>query len=109
EQRSFIETVRSSGELLLGVLNDILDFSKIEAGRFDLELIPFDLRREVDTVIDLLAPQAEKKGLEFLYAVRPIGSTWLRGDAMRLRQVLMNVAGNAVKFTERGEIALRAD
>jgi len=109
EQRSFMETVRSSGELLLSVLNDILDFSKIEAGRFDLEVLPFDLRREVDTVIDLLAPQAEKKGIEFLYAVRPNGPIWLRGDAMRLRQVLMNIAGNAVKFTERGEISLRAD
>jgi len=108
EQRSFVEVVRSSGELLLGVLNDILDYSKIESGRFDLEDVPFDLRREVDTVVDLLAPQAEKKSLEFLYSLRPPGSCWLRGDAMRLRQVLMNIAGNALKFTEHGEVVLRA-
>jgi signal transduction histidine kinase/DNA-binding response OmpR family regulator len=109
EQHSFVETVRSSGELLLKVLNDILDYSKIESGRFDLEAIPFELRGEIDAVVDLIAPQAEKKGLEFLYALRPQGLIWLRGDPMRLRQVLVNIAGNAAKFTERGEVSLRAE
>ena len=109
EQREYAETVRSPGGSLLAILNDILDFSKIEAGSLDLEIIDFDLRREVEEVAALLAVRAHEKGLELASLVEPGTPTAVRGDPFRLRQVLTNVLGNAIKFTEEGEVTLRAE
>ncbi len=107
-QRRYAETIRNSGESLLAIINDILDFSKIEAGRLDLETLDFDLRALLDDFAAMLALRAYDKGLEFICAAAPDVPTYLRGDPGRLRQVLTNLAGNAVKFTEKGEIAVRA-
>ena len=109
DQREYAETVRSSGQSLLAILNDILDFSKIEAGSLGLETINFDLRREVEEVAALLAGQAHDKGLELVSYVEPGTPTAVRGDPFRLRQVLTNILGNAIKFTEKGEVTLRAE
>jgi two-component system, sensor histidine kinase and response regulator len=109
EQREYLETVRVSGEALLVVINDILDFSKIEAGKIDFEEIEFDLRELVESVGDLLAPQAQEKGIEFVCAANPQGPAILRGDPTRLRQVLLNLTGNAIKFTESGEVSVHAE
>ncbi len=107
EQREFAETVRVSGEALLGIMNDILDFSKIEAGKLDMEVIDFDLRVTVAEVMDLLSVRIAEKGLEALVLVHPDVPSLLQGDPGRLRQILLNLLGNAVKFTERGEVSLR--
>ena len=107
EQREYAETVRSSGRALLAILNDILDFSKIEAGRLNLEDIDFDLRGEVEDLCALLAGRAHAKGLELATLVEPGTPTAVRGDPFRLRQVLTNLIGNAIKFTEEGEVVLR--
>jgi two-component system sensor histidine kinase/response regulator len=104
EQREFARTVRISGESLLIVINDILDFSKIEAGKLDLEIIDFDLREVIDNTMDLLAAQAHSKGLELAAFIRPEVPLQLRGDPGRLRQVVNNLVGNAVKFTAKGEV-----
>jgi signal transduction histidine kinase/DNA-binding response OmpR family regulator len=109
EQREYAETVRYSGQSLLAILNDILDFSKIEAGSLDLESIDFDLRKEVEEVAALLAGRAQAKGLELASFVEPGTPTAVRGDPFRLRQVLTNILGNAIKFTEVGEVTLRAE
>ena len=109
DQREYAETVRSSGQSLLAILNDILDFSKIEAGSLGLETINFDLRREVEEVAALLAGQAHEKGLELASYVEPGTPTAVQGDPFRLRQVLTNILGNAIKFTEKGEVILRAE
>jgi signal transduction histidine kinase/CheY-like chemotaxis protein/HPt (histidine-containing phosphotransfer) domain-containing protein len=109
EQHEYAETVRSSGQSLLAILNDILDFSKIEAGSLDLETIGFDLRKEVEEVATLLAGRAHEKGLELASLVEPGTPTAVRGDPFRLRQVLTNILGNAIKFTEEGEVTLRAE
>ena len=106
EQSDFANTIRISGESLLIVLNDILDFSKIEAGKLDLEIINFDLREAVDSIMDLLAAQAHSKGLELLAFIKPGVPTHLCGDPGRLRQVINNLVGNAIKFTSQGEVAL---
>ena len=108
EQRRFAEALRSSGESLLALLNDILDFSKIEAGKLDLETIDFGLHALLDDVGAMLSLRASEKGLEFICAAAPDVPDHLRGDPGRLRQVLVNLAGNAVKFTEKGEISIRA-
>jgi len=108
DQRRYAETVHSSGESLLTILNDILDFSKIEAGRLELETLDFDLRVLLDDFASLLALRAQDKGLEFICAAAPDVPAHLSGDPGRLRQVLLNLAGNAVKFTHQGEIAVRA-
>jgi PAS domain S-box-containing protein len=108
EQRQYAETVRTSGQALLSLINDILDFSKIEAGKLELESLDFDLGTLLEEFADLLAPRFLGLELEFICAVAPEVPTWLRGDAGRLRQVLLNLAGNAVKFTQRGEVAVRA-
>ena len=107
EQREYAETVRSSGEHLLMVINDILDFSKIEAGKVKLEEIDFDLRATVEDVAGLLAERAHTKGLELVGLVEYGVPTDLVGDPFRLRQVLTNLLGNAIKFTENGEVVLR--
>ncbi len=108
EQRRYAETVRASGEALLGLLNDILDFSKIEAGKLELETIDFDVRALLDDFAALLARRAQDKGLEFICAAAPDVPANLSGDPGRLRQILLNLAGNAVKFTHSGEIVVRA-
>ena len=106
EQREFAEIVRSSGEHLLTVINDILDFSKIEAGKLTLEIIDFDLRTTVDEVVDLLAERASSKGLSLACLVHADVPEALRGDPGRIRQILLNLVGNAIKFTEQGEVVV---
>jgi signal transduction histidine kinase/CheY-like chemotaxis protein/HPt (histidine-containing phosphotransfer) domain-containing protein len=106
EQREYLVTARSSSDALLSVINDILDFSKIEAGRMDLDAIGFDLRECVDNTLRTLMLRAHQKGLELLCDVRPDVPDHVIGDPVRLRQVLLNLAGNAVKFTETGEVAI---
>ncbi len=106
EQREFANTVRLSGESLLIVINDILDFSKIEAGKLDLEIIEFDLRETIDNTMDLLAAQAHSKGLELAAFIRPEVPVQVMGDPGRLRQVINNLVGNAVKFTSEGEVVV---
>jgi PAS domain S-box-containing protein len=108
EQRRYAETVRTSGESLLAILNDILDFSKIEAGKMELETLDFDLRTLLNDFAVLLATRAHETGLEFICAAAPDVPGHLSGDAGRLRQILLNLAGNAVKFTHHGEVAVRA-
>lgn len=107
EQRSFAETARMSGENLLQVVNDILDFSKIEAGKVELEAIDFDLNELVEDALDLLTLKAHERGLELAAVVAPEVPTRVRGDPGRIRQVLVNLVGNAVKFTERGDVVVR--
>jgi signal transduction histidine kinase len=107
EQREFAETVRSSAEALLAIINDILDFSKIEAGKFDLETTDFDLATAVEDSVELLAKQAHQKGLELTCLVDDDLPAVVGGDPTRIRQVLVNLVGNAVKFTEHGEVAVR--
>ncbi|MFH0945197.1 MAG: ATP-binding protein, partial [Planctomycetota bacterium] len=108
EQRRYAETVQSSAESLLGLINDILDFSKVEAGKLDLETLDFDLQVLLDDFSGMMAFRAHEKGLEFTCTAAPEVPTSLQGDPGRLRQVLNNLAGNAVKFTHEGEIAVRA-
>jgi PAS domain S-box-containing protein len=108
EQRDFAETVRSSAEALLTVLDDILDFSKIEAGKLDVERIDHDLRTVVEESAALLAARAHEKGLEITCLVDTALPAVLRGDPGRLRQVLLNLLGNAVKFTSTGEVGVQA-
>ena len=107
EQREFTETVRNSSDALLAIINDILDFSKIESGKMDLEQHPFDLMLCMEAALDLVAMQANKKGLELTYSVSGDVPAHVVGDDTRLRQVLVNLLTNAVKFTERGEVNLR--
>src|SRR5258708_550822 len=106
EQQEYLEAVRMSGDSLLTVVNDVLDFSKIEAGRIDLEAIDFDLRDCLEATLKTLALRADEKGLELLCEVAPEVPEVVRGDSGRLRQVIINLAGNAIKFTDRGEVAL---
>ena len=103
-QRPFVETVRASGETLLSIINDILDFSKIEAGKLETEMLDYDLFQAVEDVVQLLAPRAHAKGLEMLCRVDDRLPAHLRGDPFRLRQVLTNLIGNALKFTDHGEV-----
>jgi PAS domain S-box-containing protein len=106
EQREYAEGIRSSGATLLALLNDILDFSKIEAGRLDLEFLAFDVRDCAAGAIKAIAPRAAEKGLELIFDFRPNAAAAVVGDAMRLRQVLLNLLGNAVKFTDTGQVVL---
>ncbi len=105
-QRDYTETIRDSASALLTVINDILDFSKIEAGKLDLEHIELDLRDTVEDVARLLAIQAHGKGLELTAHIDPAVPDLIKGDPARLRQILVNLGSNAVKFTEKGEVAL---
>jgi len=105
-QRRFAETVHHSGAALLEIINDILDFSKIEAGKLTLEAIDFNLRQTIEDIVDLLAERAHRKGLELVYAIHDDVPAMIVGDPVRLRQILMNLIGNAIKFTERGEVII---
>ncbi len=106
EQQEFTETIRGSSESLLTIINDILDFSKIEAGRMELEEQPFDLRSCVEDALDLLAPAASEKGLDLAYLIHEGTPETIVGDLTRLRQVLVNLLANGVKFTEAGEVVV---
>ena len=106
KQRHFAETVRRSGEALLHVINDILDFSKIEAGKLELDQIDFDLREMLEDIAQLLAEGAASKGLELLCRMAPETPLLINGDPNRIRQVITNLIGNAIKFTSQGEVAL---
>ncbi|MBI3651946.1 MAG: response regulator [Acidobacteria bacterium] len=108
EQREYADIVKLSSEALLRVINDVLDFSKIEAGKMLIEEIDFDIRATIEAVLDLLAERAQAKGLELASFVAGEVPTVLRGDAGRLRQVLLNLTANAIKFTEQGEVLVRA-
>ncbi len=107
EQRDYAEIVRASGESLLGIINDILDFSKIEAGKLDLETLDFDLASLLDDFAATLAARTHEKGLELLGGADPDVPVLLRGDPGRLRQILTNLTGNAIKFTHQGEVVVR--
>jgi PAS domain S-box-containing protein len=107
EQRRYAQVVRSSAESLLSLINDILDFSKIEAKRLELELLDFDLAATMEDAVELLAFRASEKGLELTCLVEPDVPCALRGDPGRLRQIVLNLAGNALKFTHKGEISIR--
>ena len=107
EQLEYAQTVRASGEALLGLIDDVLDFSKIEAGKMELEIIDFELRTCVEEVGDLLAQKAQEKGLELAVLFHCDVPTMVKGDPGRVRQVLINLAYNAIKFTEEGEVLIR--
>jgi signal transduction histidine kinase/DNA-binding response OmpR family regulator len=106
EQRDYAQIIRSSGDALLSVINDVLDFSKIEAGRMELEAQPFDLREGVEATLDLVAARAAEKGLDLAYLISDDTPEVVVGDVARLRQILLNLLTNAVKFTETGEVVL---
>ena len=108
EQQEYAEAVQQSGEILLSIINDILDTSKLDAGRLDLEITDFDLLEAVEGVAELLSPQAGKKSVDFVTFVAPDLPAAVRGDPARFRQILINLAGNAVKFTDEGSIAMTA-
>jgi two-component system sensor histidine kinase/response regulator len=107
EQREYAEAISQSAESLLTVINDILDFSKIEAGKIDIEVIDFDLRVVVEEAAKMVAPKADEKDLELAVMVDPQMTMRVRGDPGRIRQILINMLGNAVKFTDTGEVILR--
>ena len=106
QQRDFVETIRISGESLLIIINDILDFSKIESGKLDLEEQPFELRNCVESSLDIVAGKAAEKDLELVYRIAPRCPNTFLGDVTRLRQILVNLLSNALKFTEKGEIVV---
>ncbi len=108
EQHEYVHVFQSAGETLLSLINDILDISKLEAGQLELEKIDFDLREVMEKTCEILALRAHKKGLELACHLAPETPERLQGDPLRLRQVLVNLIGNAIKFTERGEVVLEA-
>lgn len=108
EQRQYTEIVQRSGESLLSLINDILDFSKIEARKLELETLDFDLRVTLEDTAEMLAVRAQEKGLDLVCLVEPTAPVYLRGDPGRLRQIVVNLGGNAVKFTEQGGVTIRA-
>src|SRR5258708_11546571 len=107
-QERYVKIARSSADLLLGQINDVLDLSKIEAGKLELEQIPFDLPLLMEDVAEMFVARAGEKGLELSCHVQPGLPALLTGDPERIRQVLINFVNNAIKFTDRGEVALRA-
>jgi signal transduction histidine kinase/DNA-binding response OmpR family regulator len=107
DQRDYARTARTCSESLLSLLNDVLDFSKMEAGKIELERIDFDLQTAIDETLDILVARAEEKALELISFVAPDVPRELRGDPGRLRQVLLNLTNNAIKFTQRGEVVIR--
>jgi two-component system sensor histidine kinase/response regulator len=109
DQREYLETVKSSADCLLTVINDILDFSKIEAGRLELESVPFNLADNINALLRTLSLRAQEKGLELIGHLEADVPPTLKGDPTRLRQILVNLVGNALKFTEKGEVVLRVE
>ncbi len=107
EQRNLADTIRMSGESLLGLINDILDFSKIEAGQLVFEELDFDLRKVVESTLEIMAGQAQNKGIELVGGIGPDVPTKLRGDPGRVHQLLINLIGNAIKFTQSGVVSAR--
>ncbi len=107
KQRDYVQKIQRSGQHLLGLINDILDFSKIEAGKLEVEVVGFELRGVLDNVANLLAEKCATKGLELMFDVSPALPDALRGDPLRLGQILVNYANNAIKFTDEGEIVVR--
>ncbi|HTR29787.1 MAG TPA: response regulator [Puia sp.] len=107
QQRNYAETITACGETLLNVINDILDFSKIESGSMDLEDIDFDLRESIEHVLDIFSTRAAQTGIELLYQIESNVPAWIKGDDLRLRQIITNLVGNAIKFTTEGEILVR--
>ena len=108
EQREFVETIRVGGESLLTVINDILDFSKIESGKIEFEERPLELKTCIEEVLDLLSHKAIEKGLDLIYWIDPNVPPYIVGDVLRLRQILINLVNNAIKFTDRGEVFVSA-
>jgi PAS domain S-box-containing protein len=108
EQRQFVEMAHKSGENLLGLINDILDFSKIEAGKLDIEDLEFNLKSTLEDIVKLLASRAEDAGLRLLCRIDPAIPSCVNGDPGRLRQIIINLAGNAIKFTRKGEVVIGA-
>jgi signal transduction histidine kinase/DNA-binding response OmpR family regulator len=109
EQRDFVETIRSSGEALLTIINDILDFSKIEAGKLALESYPFELDRLLEEVVEMLGPSASEKGIDLVLNYPPASPRRFQGDADRVRQLVVNLAANAVKFTHEGQVVISVE
>jgi signal transduction histidine kinase/CheY-like chemotaxis protein/HPt (histidine-containing phosphotransfer) domain-containing protein len=109
EQRSYAQAIQRSADALLDIINDILDFSKIEAGKLSIEPVAFDLRVTLEEVADLLAPRAGEKGVELIVRTAPEVPRYVTGDAGRIRQILTNLAGNALKFTARGHVLINAE
>jgi signal transduction histidine kinase/DNA-binding response OmpR family regulator len=109
DQREYLGMVKSSSDALLSLINDILDFSKIEAGKLELETRDFDLRDQIDETLRLLAVPAHQKGLELIYDIKPEVPEILVGDPDRLRQIILNLVSNAIKFTQRGEVVVRVE
>jgi PAS domain S-box-containing protein len=109
EQREYLDTVKLSADSLLGVINDVLDFSKMEAGKANLDVVDFDLRDRLETTLRTLALSADQKGLELLCDVAPTVPTVVKGDPGRLRQILVNLIGNALKFTADGEVVVKVE
>jgi CheY-like chemotaxis protein/nitrogen-specific signal transduction histidine kinase len=104
QQHEFVSTIRHSGDALLTLINDILDFSKIESGKLELDYQPFDIRDCIEETLDLLAPKAAEKNLELAYLIYKNTPSWLYGDVTRIRQILVNLVGNGLKFTNSGEV-----
>ena len=109
ENASYVEAIRSSGAALIALIDQILDLSRIEAGRLDVTAELVDLSRLVEGVVELLAPRAQSKGLEIAASISAAAPRFVRADAMRLRQVLLNLAGNAIKFTRSGGVCVAVD
>ncbi|MEO1713757.1 MAG: ATP-binding protein, partial [Bacteroidota bacterium] len=107
EQREYVETIRISGENLLNIINDILDYSKIESGMLELEKESFELTQPIEEVFDLLSSKADEKNLELLYEISGTCPPFVSGDITRVRQILLNLVNNALKFTEKGEVLIR--
>jgi len=107
DQQDYVETIKVSGETLLSIINDILDISKIEAGEFNLAAAPFSLEKSMDSIARIFTPQANKKGLDFRVHFHPTGFYWVKGDEIRVRQIIFNLVGNALKFTHVGKIEIR--
>jgi signal transduction histidine kinase len=108
-QREYLEMVQTSADALLSLINDILDFSKIEAHKLDIDVVDFDLQRTLDDTLRSIAPRAHDKGLELAVHIAADVPATLGGDPARLRQILLNLAQNAVKFTETGEVVVRVE
>ncbi len=109
QQQEYVDIIKRSGDSLLTIINDILDFSKIEANKLELEIQPFDLRKCVEDSLDLFSSSASKKGVDLAYSIAPHVPVGLIGDETRLRQILVNLVSNAVKFTERGEVVVSVE